>query len=132
MPSPFPGMNPYIERAGVWHDFHESFMPLVREILTSQVLPRYFVRIDEQMYIHERSAEERRFLGRGDLLVPALLPPGATTVATTSVLSAPAEVGVPTVDTESLSFLEIRDRDRQGLLVECVDIAADEATQQLA
>src|SRR5271166_6472681 len=36
MPSPFPGMNPYIERASVWHDFHESFMPVVREILTAQ------------------------------------------------------------------------------------------------
>jgi len=116
MPSPFPGMNPYVERASVWHDFHESFMPLVREILSAQVLPRYFVRIDEQMYIHERSAEERRFLGRGDLLVPALLPPGAATVATNLVLSAPAEVGVPTVDTESLSFLEIRDRDRHELV----------------
>ncbi len=58
MPSPFPGMNPYIERASVWHDCHESFMPVVQEILTAQVLPRYFVRIDEQMYIHELSAEQ--------------------------------------------------------------------------
>jgi hypothetical protein len=52
MPSPFPGMNPYIERASVWHDFHESFLPQVREALTAQVVPRYFVRIDEHMYIH--------------------------------------------------------------------------------
>ena len=42
-------------------------MPLVREILTAQVLPRYYVRIDELMYIHELSAEERPFIGRGDL-----------------------------------------------------------------
>ncbi|HUY36632.1 MAG TPA: DUF4058 family protein [Pirellulales bacterium] len=75
MPSPSPGMNPYLERASVWHDFHESFMPLVREILTSQVLPRYFVRID-----------------------------------------APAEVGVPAVDSEGHSFLEIRDRDNRELV----------------
>jgi hypothetical protein len=116
MPSPFPGMNPYVERASVWHDFHESFMPLVREILTAQVLPRYFVRIDEHMYIHERSAEERRFLGRGDLLVPALSPPGASTVTARPVLTAPAEVGVPAVDTETLSFLEVRDRDGHELV----------------
>src|SRR5438034_9394266 len=85
MPSPFPGMNPYIERASVWHDFHESFMPLAREILSAQLLPRYFVRIDEHMYIHERSAEERRFVGRGDLLVTRLAPPGTASTTASSV-----------------------------------------------
>ncbi len=115
MPSPFPGMNPYVERASVWHDFHESFIPLVRDILTAQVLPRYFVRIDEQMYIHELSSEERRFLGRGDLLIPALRPAdtGASAVA---ILEAPAEVSMPAVDAENLSFLEIRDRDNNELI----------------
>jgi hypothetical protein len=109
-------MNPYVERASVWHDFHESFMPLVREILTAQVLPRYFVRIDEQMYIHEFSAGERRFLGRGDVLVPALTPPATTNVAVPPILEAPAHVGVPAIDTETLSFLEIRDRENNELV----------------
>ncbi len=116
MPSPFPGMNPYIERASVWHDFHESFMPLVREILTVQVVPRYFVRIDEQMYIHEMATEERRFLGRADILVPALSTAEKATMTASPVLEAPAEVRIPLVDTEPLSFLEIRDRDSHELV----------------
>src|SRR5262245_20354319 len=116
MPSPFPGMNPYVERASVWHDFHESFMPLVREILTAQVLPRYFVRIDEHMYIHELSATERRFIGRGDILVPSLSASSTAMTTVTPVLDAPAEVGVPAVDTETLSYLEIRDRDSRELV----------------
>jgi hypothetical protein len=41
MPSPFPGMNPYIERASVWHDFHKSWIPLAANLLNAQVLPRY-------------------------------------------------------------------------------------------
>ncbi len=24
MPSPFPGMNSYLERANIWEDFHQS------------------------------------------------------------------------------------------------------------
>ncbi len=116
MPSPFPGMNPYIERASVWHDFHERWIPLVAELIGAQVLPRYFVRIDEQMYIHERSAEERRFLGRGDLLVSALAPSSTATVATGPVLEAPTEVRLPAVDIEGQSFLEIRDRDSHKLV----------------
>src|SRR5262249_33573326 len=43
MPSPFPGMNPYLEQSSVWHDFHQSFLPTIRELLTPQVVPRYFV-----------------------------------------------------------------------------------------
>jgi hypothetical protein len=116
MPSPFPGMNPYIERASVWHDFHESFMPLTRDLLTVQVLPRYFVRIDEQMYIHELPSEERRFIGRADILVPALVPASPATAAASQVLNAPAQVRLPVVDTEALSFLEIRDRDSRELI----------------
>lgn len=26
MPSPFPGMNPYLEQDDVWQDFHQSFI----------------------------------------------------------------------------------------------------------
>ena len=62
MPSPFPGMNPYLEHADVWHDFHESFMPHIRDVLAAQVDPRYIVKIDEHVFIHELSGEQRRFL----------------------------------------------------------------------
>src|SRR5207302_9938984 len=99
MASPFPGMNPYIERASVWHDFHERWIPLAADWIGAQVLPRYFVRIDEHMYIHELSAEERRFIGRGDLLVPALAPVNPGGVPAAPILEAPTEVGVPAVDT---------------------------------
>jgi len=109
-------MNPYIERASVWHDFHERWIPLVADLIGAQVLPRYYVQIDEQMYIHERSAEERRLLGRGDLLVAGLALPGLATREAGSVLEAPAEVRVPAVDTEGQSFLEIRDRDGNELV----------------
>ena len=40
MPSPFPGMNPFLEREEVWQDFHQSFIPLVREILTGASIAR--------------------------------------------------------------------------------------------
>ena len=46
MLSPFPGMNPYLEQESVWHDFHESAVPLAANLLGGHVLPRYFVRID--------------------------------------------------------------------------------------
>jgi hypothetical protein len=51
MPSPFPGMNPYLEQVRAWHDFHERFIPKAAEQITPQVRPAYIVRIDEHVYI---------------------------------------------------------------------------------
>jgi hypothetical protein len=53
MPSPFPGMNPYLERDDLWHDFHERFLQLAAEVLGNRVKPHYVVRIDEHIHIHE-------------------------------------------------------------------------------
>jgi hypothetical protein len=46
MPSPFPGMNPYLEEPTVWHSLHEQFPAFCQEILTVQIRPKYFVKLD--------------------------------------------------------------------------------------
>src|SRR3954447_2649434 len=53
MPSPFPGMNPWVEQDGLWPDFHVAFVPALRRQLAHQVVPRYIVLMEEQIYIHE-------------------------------------------------------------------------------
>ena len=37
MPSPFPGMNPYLEQRDTWEDFHTSFITHARDLLTASV-----------------------------------------------------------------------------------------------
>jgi hypothetical protein len=115
MPSPFPGMNPYLEQEDAWQDFHQSFIPLIREVLMGQVLPNYIVKVEEYLFIHELPGEERRLLGRSDVSVtPA---PLATSGRTTRVLEAPARGRIfPGVDVERHSYLEIRDRGNRELI----------------
>jgi hypothetical protein len=60
MPSPFPGMNPYLEHDDAWHDFHKHFMLVASEILNSQLLPRYFSRLGVHVYIHELEEDLRQ------------------------------------------------------------------------
>jgi hypothetical protein len=115
MPSPFPGMNPYLEQEDAWHDFHERAIPLAADLLGTQVLPRYFVKIDEHVYIHELEEESRRLMGRADLAMVKARTPGDQASAT-GLLEAPAVVRQPTVDVERLSFLEIRDRQNRQLI----------------
>lgn len=69
MSSPFPGMNPYLEQEEAWHDFHERFMPTAAEVLGQQVDPRYIVKIDERLYVHELPAGGPQFLVRSDVSV---------------------------------------------------------------
>lgn len=116
MPSPFPGMNPFLEQPDAWHDFHEAFCPACREALVPQVRPGYIVKLDEHVYIHELSSDERRLLGRADVA----LAEGSVATATqprSQTLGAPAYGHLlPSVDEERLSYVEIRDRETRRLI----------------
>ena len=114
MPSPFPGMNPYLEHRTVWHDFHEAFLPAMREALSQQVRPNFFIRIDEHVYIHELSADERLLVGRGDVTVHQIGQPQI--VSDVATVEAPSKVRLPAVDIEQVSFLEIVDREEQRVV----------------
>ena len=67
MPSPFPGMNPYIEQDAFWQDFHLEFLPAIRGRLVAQVRPKYIVMLDEHIYVQEHAPEPRRLVGRADV-----------------------------------------------------------------
>jgi hypothetical protein len=115
MPSPFPGMNPYLEHPDVWQDFHQSFIPLLRQMLSEQVRPKYLVKIEEQIFIHEVPDDQRQLIGRGDMTVSRA---DADSIDTAVVLlEAPAIGRVPlSVDVERYAFLEIRDRANRQLV----------------
>ncbi len=115
MPSPFPGMNPFLERPDIWNDFHNSLIPAIRETLTIQIQPRYYVRIEEHLYIHEPTANERYSLGRPDLSLHTnrTMTPASGTVAAV----APVTVGMPAlIEEERLPYLEIHDRQKHEVV----------------
>lgn len=45
MPSPFPGMDPYIEQSKLWVDFHNRLADEISAQLNSQIRPDYFARL---------------------------------------------------------------------------------------
>jgi hypothetical protein len=49
MPSPFPGVDPYLEASGRWEDFHDTFITYCRDILLDAISPTYLVRIKERV-----------------------------------------------------------------------------------
>jgi len=45
MPSPFPGMDPYIEDRDSWTDFHNNLASEIQAQLNSRIRPRYIARL---------------------------------------------------------------------------------------
>jgi hypothetical protein len=53
MPSPFPGMDPYLEAPSFWPDVHQSLITYIRDVLQPALRPRYHARIGERLYVVE-------------------------------------------------------------------------------
>jgi len=49
MPSPFPGMDPYLEERALWPDLHASLIAYIRETLQPLIRPNYVARIGERV-----------------------------------------------------------------------------------
>jgi hypothetical protein len=55
MPSPFPGMDPYLEYPGLWPDVHLNLISGTQGLLSQQLRPKYVVRVEERTYISDDS-----------------------------------------------------------------------------
>ena len=108
MPSPFPGMNPYLEQSDIWEDFHHEFLTRARSLLAAQVEPDYYVKVEVRLYIHEISSEERRFVGRADSAVTSQH--RQASAAAVAEIAAPVRLMLPAFETLQDSWLEVRDR----------------------
>jgi hypothetical protein len=117
MPSPFPGMNPYLEQADVWTDFHQSYIVAIRNALRAQLDQRYIVRIEERLYTREFAPEPRRADGEFDSAGPWVKVVFATKATTTSD-EAPVQVELPAMEIARTARVEVRARrDRQLIAV---------------
>ncbi len=112
MPSPFPGMNPYLENDDVWQDFHDSMIPAMRDALIALIGPEYIIKIEHQLYIHEPSAEQRFLLGKADIGLAQPRHYREDTTATATI-SSPQMGDIPTVEFQRHLYVEIRDKKRR-------------------
>jgi hypothetical protein len=51
MPSPFPGMDPWLERPGIFPDFHDSLIVSMRTAINATLPPPYFAAIANRIWI---------------------------------------------------------------------------------
>jgi uncharacterized protein DUF4058 len=107
MPSPFPGMDPYIE-GQVWKDFHGAFLYEMRTELVRQVRPEYEVLAQEDVYVEYAEDRGRRTI-EPDLLIggTAARTPRSGTDLITPAAPVPVPLPALALEEERHTFLEI-------------------------
>ena len=95
--------------------------------LTPLVGPRYFVQLEEHVYIHDMPTASRTPVGRTGVSVARSRTSDGVGTAM-GVLEAPAEVDLPEQDEERIRFLEIRDR-RGRELVAVIELLSPSNTR---
>lgn len=106
MPSPFPGMDPYLEHPSACPNVHHRLMTEIADNLAPQLLPKYQILIEERIY--QVDGQDSILVGVPDLAVQQLRPE-ATTATTAVATPEPLTVTLSMPETVRQGYLEIRE-----------------------
>lgn len=122
MPSPFPGMNPYLEHRFVWPEFHDRLIVAIADALNPQVVPRYVVRGQQHLFVTDPINDRAKSIGKPDLNIRPGTPSGGNPSGGTVVATAPVSRVIPSVAEDwTAAYLEIRAADG-GAVVTVIEI----------
>jgi len=113
MPSPFPGMDPYLEFPAFWSSFHTRLIVAIAEAIEPQLSPQYYVEVESRTYQTDESDEELLIgipdaivFAKEDISLPEMPVAEATAVATQP---RPETVTVPMPIEVKERYLEVRE-----------------------
>ena len=128
MPSPFPGMDPFLERKDLWVEVHDLLIAAIRYQLIAHLPDGYEVRMQASFYLHEVPYDGRRLMAVADDAIVRPAAPfaqsgsgGATAVVGTAAQPTHRGVLLPHVFERKESFLEVRDAEG-GQVVTVVEL----------
>ncbi|MGG6266824.1 DUF4058 family protein [Leptolyngbya sp. AN10] len=108
MPSPFPGMDPYLEYPAFWSSFHTRFIVAIADAIEPQLSSNYYVEVESRTYQSE--AGEEILIGIPDAIVFAEKSNrSAGSTSETAVATQPETVFVPLPIEVKERYLEVRE-----------------------
>jgi len=112
MPTPFPGMDPYLEGRGLWEEVHTNLIVEIQHFLAPLVRPHYRVAVERHTYITLLPFDDSLSVGKPDVLVisPREHERQAMPVATATVTATvePLVAELPMSEEIRPRYLEIR------------------------
>lgn len=124
MPSPFPGMDPYIERREIFPDFHDRFITYLCAALTPLLRPRYVALTADRLYV----VEAARAIYPDVAVVKPRRERGAGAAALAEV-DRPAVFGLETVREPYIQIVEPAAKNRVVTAIEVLSPENKEAGQ---
>jgi hypothetical protein len=67
MPSPLPGMDPYLEHPSAWANIHHRLITAIADDLAPQLLPKYQILVEERVY--QETFEDSVLIGVPDITI---------------------------------------------------------------
>ncbi|MEM7129360.1 MAG: DUF4058 family protein [Chloroflexota bacterium] len=116
MPSPFPGMDPYLEQAGLWSQVHTELIVDIRRFLTPLLRPKYRVDMEQRNYLAVAPPDDP--VGEPDVIISvdnAALARPQPQVAGLSVVE-PLTGQLPVPEEVKERYLEIRTADTRDVV----------------
>ena len=108
MPSPFPGMDPYLEQQGLWPQCQLALIYNIHAQLNSRLPSQYEASMDVHVWLQERDAESRRVQRKPDVFVAET--GGGTAVAVEGkMIAAPIEIILPVLHRTGNRYVTISD-----------------------
>ena len=111
MPSPFPGMDPYLESPDFWPEVHSRLIVAIADTLAPSLHPKYYAAIEKRTYID--TPEDSILVGIPDVSVTRKRSqpqqPSDATRRMTATLSQPEIVTLPLPEEVTERYLEIRE-----------------------
>lgn len=111
MPSPFPGMNPYLENTAYWPSIHHWLINQIARSLNPQLRPNYVVAVEVRMY--ETATQESTLVGIPDnVVVKNNETANLATDSSVAVAAPPAQpitITVPIPQTVKQGYLEVKE-----------------------
>lgn len=93
MPSPFPGMDPYLEDRSIWPGFHHSLAEELRGMLNAHIGPKYYADVEVHTVFEEISVATSGVVRYPDVGVYEQMPekPAGPTATVVKVTPAPIQ-----------------------------------------
>ena len=67
MPSPFPGMDPYLEQSVFWSSFHQRLLLAIADVIGPKLRPIYYAEVETRTYLDDE--DEQLLVGIPDALI---------------------------------------------------------------
>lgn len=115
MPSPFPGMDPYLESPAVWWGFHSCFINGISDALVPLVRPKYIVDVELRVIVQEVPGEILSTV-RPDITIAEGGTEASLTATAATATIAPVRLTLPVLEEVREIYLEVHELDTQRVV----------------